>query len=141
MSSVEPWRRLESDEELRAVRISARVGHREKVWLRVVQVEVFVIELVSVDRLATCAISSSEVTTLSHEASDDSVESASLEAEAFLTSAELLEVLGGLGSVSSKSDCDSASTLAANGNVKVDVCVNSLCHILLILSFCFINKL
>ena len=131
----------EAEEELRAVGSWASVGHGKDTTSSVLVDEVLVFEVGSVNRLAASAVVSSEIATLGHEASDDSVESASLEAEAFLTSAELLEVLRGLGSVSSKSDRNSASTLAANGNVKVDVCVNSLCHILLILSFCFINKL
>ena len=141
MSTVKMGSGSEAEEELRAVGSWASVGHGKDTTSSVLVDEVLVFEVGSVDGLAASAVVCSEITTLSHEASDDSVESASLETESFLASAKLLEVLGGLGSVSSERDRDSASTLAANGNVKEDFCVNSVCHILLILSFCFINKL
>lgn len=50
------------------------------------QLEVLILELVAVDRLATGAITLGEVTTLNHEVLDDTVESGVLVAEALLAS-------------------------------------------------------
>ena len=141
MSTVKMGSSSEAEEELRAVGSWASVGHGKDTTSSVLVDEVLIFEVVSVDGLAASAVASSEITTLGHEASNDSVESTSLEAESFLASAELLEVLGGLGGVASEFDRDSASSLAADGNVHIDSAVNCFCHIYLILSFCFINKL
>ena len=93
--------------------------------------EVLILELAAVDGLATGAVVVSEVTTLSHEASDDSVEGASLEVKAvsFLTGAESAEVFGGLGGVTSESHGDSAGSLTANGDVEEDSGVNCVSHL------------
>lgn len=48
------------DEELRAVGVSAGVGHREQTRLCVLLVEVLVSELLSVDGLATSSVLSSD---------------------------------------------------------------------------------
>ena len=57
------------------------------------QLEVLVSELLSVDALAAGAIAFCEVTTLTHEVSDDTVEGGTLVAEALLPSAQGTEVL------------------------------------------------
>lgn len=72
------------DEKLRTVGVLSGIGHAQHALLGVLQLEVFVFELVSVDRLASCAISFGEVTALYHELLDDSVEARAFVAEAFL---------------------------------------------------------
>ena len=134
MSSVEMGSGCEAEEELRAVGTWASIGHRKDTTSGVLINEIFVFEIRSVDGLAASAVVCSEITTLSHEACDDSVESTSCETEAFLTSAELSEVFRGLGSVSCEIHNDSSSGLAANSNVEVDLAVD---HIFKFLSFCF----
>lgn len=57
--------------------------------------EVFIIELLSVDGLAPCAIVICEITTLAHELGDDAVEAASLEAKALFMGAQATEILWG----------------------------------------------
>lgn len=84
------------DEELRAVGVRAAVSHRQHAWLGVLQLEVLVLELGAVDRLAAGAVVVGEVATLQHEARNHTVERAALKAEAFLLRAQSAEVLGRL---------------------------------------------
>ena len=55
------------------------------------ELEVLILELVTVDRLATSAITAGKVTTLDHEVLDDTVESRALVAEALLASGQSAE--------------------------------------------------
>jgi hypothetical protein len=97
VASVEPRGDDSGDEELGAVGVGAGVSHGEQTGLAVLQLEVLVGELLTVDGLATSAVATGEVTTLKHEVRDDSVERRALVAETLLASAESTEVLGGLG--------------------------------------------
>jgi hypothetical protein len=63
----------------------------------VLQCEVFVLELVSIDGLSASAIVVGEVTTLAHEVGNDTVEGRALVAVALLAGAQGAEVLGGPG--------------------------------------------
>ena len=108
MKNCEPWRKeaqvsvrrrgkkqLEGQESTH-VRVGSSVGHGQEVGLVVLQLEVLVGELGTVDALAAGSVTSSEVTSLEHEAGDDSVEGGALVSEAGLAGAELSEVLRGL---------------------------------------------
>lgn len=61
------------------------------------QGEVLVLELVSVDGLAASAVVIGEVATLAHEVGDDAVEGGALVAIALLAGAQSTEVLARLG--------------------------------------------
>lgn len=61
------------------------------------ELEVLVLELVAVDRLATGTVAVGEVTALEHKVGDDSVEGRVGVAEALFAGAEGTEVGGGLG--------------------------------------------
>lgn len=78
MFSIEPWGLGGGDEELAAVGVSSGVGHWEAEGF-VLEFEVFVRESFTPDWSSSGTISTCEVTTLNHEAWDDSVELASLE--------------------------------------------------------------
>ena len=67
-------RRDECHEELGAVGIDSRVSHRQKIGLRMLQLEVFIVEFRPPNRLSTTAVSKCKITALGHEARDDSVE-------------------------------------------------------------------
>lgn len=60
------------------------------------QLEVLILELVSVDGFATSAISSCEVTTLNHKLLDDTVEAGPFVAKSLLAGCESAEVLSSL---------------------------------------------
>ena len=78
MSTIEVGSVDEAEEELATVGAWASVRHRKDTAARVLVGEVLVFELSSVDGLATCAVSSSEVSTLGHEICNHAVEEASL---------------------------------------------------------------
>eukprot|EP01137_Pigoraptor_chileana_P018077 Opistho-2@77026 len=83
------------------------------------QLEVLILKLVAIDRLAASSIAVGEVTTLDHEVLDDTVENGSLVAEALLASAEGDEVLNGLGDGGTvKANDNTTSGLASNRNVE-----------------------
>jgi len=118
---------IEAEEELGSVRSGAGVSHGEDTGASVLVDEVLVSEFFAVDGLATSAVSAGEVATLGHEASDNAVESASLEVEglallahALLASAESAEVLGGLGGVTVEVDENAACRLTSDGDVEED---------------------
>lgn len=104
------------------------IGHGKKKGLLMLLREGLVVELVAIDRLAACAITSCEVTTLNHELLDDSVEDGALVVEGFprlsnalLTGAKSTEVLGSLGDkVGVEFHGDATSGLAADRDIEED---------------------
>jgi len=81
----------------------------------VLSLEVLILELLSIDGFSTGAILGSEITTLCHKVSDNSVEGATLVVKrlahltgTLLTSAESTEVLGCQRSVSEELELNSA---------------------------------
>lgn len=129
MLAIEVGHLAEGDEELGAVRVGARVGHRQLVRLRVLQIEVLIVKLVAVDGLSTSAVTLGEVATLSHEAGDDSVELAALVAQRDAsrgvtsgTCSELGEVVGSQRhSVAIEAENDAASILTIDFQIEEDL--------------------
>jgi hypothetical protein len=62
--SVQPGGLGSANEELRAVGVGTSVGHGEDTFTSMLQGEVFVLELVAVDRLSTSAVVVGKVTSL-----------------------------------------------------------------------------
>ncbi len=124
--AIEVGSGCEAHEELGAVSVGAGVGHRENTSTCVSVGEVLIFESATVDGLTAATIASGEVTSLGHEAGNDTMELAALEVEgltllslAFLASAEALGVLSSAGSVGSvESHLNSASSLAADGDIE-----------------------
>ena len=81
VSTVEMGGVDEAEEELAAVSAWASVSHGKDTTAGVLELEVLVSEVRAIDGLATSAVSGGEVTTLSHESLDDTVERAALEVE------------------------------------------------------------
>lgn len=110
------------DEELGSVGILACVGHGNDSGAGVVEVEVLVLELFTVNRSASSSIATSKVTSLNHELLDDTMEGRALVTIAMGTLGELKEVLGGPGDIlSEKTDDDASNILVALLHIKVDL--------------------
>jgi len=84
--AIEPGGDDSCDEELGSIGIGPSVGHGEETGLGVLDLEVLVLELFTVDGLSTSAVATCEVTTLEHEVWDDTVELGAGKAEAQLAS-------------------------------------------------------
>jgi PIN domain nuclease of toxin-antitoxin system len=122
MGTIQPRGNDSGDEELRSVGVLAGVGHGEQTRLSVLQVEVLISELLSVDGLSTGAVSLGEVATLKHEVGDDTVEGRSLVSVSILTSAEFTEVAGGLGDdVIEEFEDDTSSRSVVDADIEEDV--------------------
>jgi len=122
MLAIKPAGLGSTDKELGAIGVGASVSHGEGANINVLQGEVLILKLVAIDRLATSAISCGEVTTLAHEARDDSVEGGALEAEALLSSAQSTEVLSCAGhNIFPELKDNTASSVATDGNVEEDL--------------------
>jgi len=128
MLSIEPVARNESEEELRAIGVLTSIGHGQETRDIVLVLEVFIFELVTVDGFTTSTVALGEITALSHEFGDDSVESAALVSEAatLFTSAEASEVFSSLGdSISKEFKDESADLIRSDGKIKEDLRVFS----------------
>ena len=116
----------EAEEELGTVGVGTSVGHGENASSGVSSIEVLIIELSAIDGFATSAIASGEISALSHEFRNDSVELRSLEVKRFalcahtlLTGAEAAEVFAGLWDfVAEEINSDSLGSCTTNLNVE-----------------------
>ena len=80
-------------EELRSVSVRTSVGHWEDSFPGVLQWEVLISKLLSVDRLPASPVSPSEVSSLTHETRYYPVKWGALESKAFLSGTKCTEVL------------------------------------------------
>ena len=120
--AIQPWTWDSGDEELGAVGVWTGVCHRKLTRLGVLDVEVLVFELVAVDGLTAVAVEVGDVTTLDHEAWNDSVENGVLVAKALFTSAQCSEVLSSLWNLLFEQVEHHSWLLGtANGDVEVDL--------------------
>ena len=98
--SVEMREGSEAQEELGTISAGTSVSHGQNTLASVLMNEVLVLKFVAIDRLSSSSVSASEISSLSHEARDDSVPDAALEVKrlallsnTLLSSAESTEVL------------------------------------------------
>jgi hypothetical protein len=93
------------------------------------QLEVLVLELAAIDRLAASAVAVGEIASLEHEVRDDAMELGATVgellarlADTLLSSAKRTEVLHSLGNArAEQTHHDAARRLAVNGDIKVDL--------------------
>jgi len=83
MLSVEMRARSKSDEELRAVRVLPLVRHDQESLLVHLSPQILVLESWSIDRFSSFSISQSEISSLYHESSNDSMHGTSFEVQSF----------------------------------------------------------
>jgi len=132
--AVQPGGLNSAQEELGSVGVRSGVGHGQDTGSSVLQSEVLVGELGSIDGFTAGSVSRGEVATLAHKIGDNSVEGGSLEVEglsrstgSLLASAQGTEVLGGLrDDVSSQLHSDTPSRSATNGDIEEDLGVGHL---------------
>lgn len=70
--TVEPRSGDRTDKELRSICVGSSIGHRQHSRLRVLQTEILISKFLSIDRLSSGPISTSEVTTLNNKTTCDS---------------------------------------------------------------------
>jgi hypothetical protein len=88
----------------------------------VLQLEIFIRKLGTINGLSTCSIVVGKVTSLAHESWNDTMKGRTGIAIALFASAKSTKVLRRLGDdVGSQLHDDAAGGLAANGNVKVNL--------------------
>jgi hypothetical protein len=126
MLAIQPGGLDGAQEELGSVGVWAGVGHGKNSGAGVLEGEVLVGELFTVDGLTAGAVAAGEVTTLTHEIVNDTMEGGALEvkglaalAHALLAGAEAAEIFGGLGDhVRAEGHFDAAGGLTTDGHVK-----------------------
>ena len=131
MSSIKVGSSYETKEELGSIGIGASICHgKDSSFSMHSFVQSLICEFVTIDTLSSSTISNREVTSLCHESRNDSMECASLVMKIFTTfsssffsSAEGSEIFSSYWVLCSiKSDCNSASCLTSDCNVKVHCC-------------------
>lgn len=97
MFSVQPRALHGGNEKLASISTGTGIGHAQEEGLVMLEIEVLISKLLTVDGLASSTIVTRKVTTLAHEFGNDAVEATALVTEALLTSAESTEVFSSLG--------------------------------------------
>jgi len=135
MSVVKPWSLGCCDEELTSVSVFSSICHWQTEWF-VLKLEVFVSKSFTPNRSSSGSVSTCEVSTLDHEAWNDSVEFAALECEfksvtfkiSFAQSNEIFDSLGD--SITKHIYDNVSSVLSININWKGDS-----------VGWCFLNSI
>jgi hypothetical protein len=142
MLAIEMRGGREGDKELGPIGVLSGIGHREEAWGGMWEPDTLIIEFVTVYGLPASAILVGDVTSLHHEALDDSVEDVALVMKSLtlLTCADHAEIFSSLRDLLGEQfEDDSASNwlVTSDFNVKVDLRVvdlefrESICLLLL----------
>ena len=119
MLSIKPLGLGSAEEELASIGVGASIGHGENPRPRVLQGEVLIRELVTIDGPAASSVVVGEVAALAHKSRDDPVKGGSFESESLFAGAESSEIFGSFwNDVRSQFHNDSASGLTTDRNVK-----------------------
>lgn len=119
MFAVQPGCLDGCDEELRAVRVSSRIGHGYPASSVVLEDKILILELIAVNRFTTSSVSSGEISTLEHKLIDNPMEFGALISEAWGALGQLDKVVHRFGhDVAKESDFDLAGRFTPNGDVE-----------------------
>jgi len=119
MLAIQPSSLCRAQEELGSIRVFSSVSHRQDSCASMLQLKVFVLKLVTVDRLSTGSISFGEVATLAHEAGNNAMKLASLKTKSFLSRAQCTKILSSLrNDIISQLHDDSSGRLASDVDVE-----------------------
>jgi len=124
--AIQPCGLYGGQEELGAVGVGASISHGQVSGSGVLQLEVLITELLTIDGFAASAVVVGEVSSLTHEVGDDAVEGGTLVSKALLSGTKSTEVLSGLWDyISTKLHLNPSKRLAIGGHVEVNLW---LCH-------------
>jgi len=107
-----------AQEELWTIRVRPTVCHRKNSWTSVFVVEVFVLKFLSVNGFPSSSITFGEITTLTHEAWNDSMETASFVTISILSSTQFREVFHRLWNIAIQVHTNTTSLFATDFNVE-----------------------
>lgn len=109
-----------ANEELSAIGITSCVGHGYNARSGVLELEVFIVELAAIDRVAASAVSAFKVSALDHERADHTVEFGALVTKPFLARGKSTEVLSSPRHIFAvKTDDDTPNVFVVVRNIKV----------------------
>ena len=118
--AVKPGGLSSAEKELGAVCAWSSVGHGEDTGTGVLELEVLIIEFITVDGLAAGTVLIGEVTTLAHETGDDAVEGGLGVTKALVAGAENTEVFGGLGDdIGAESHLNATEGFATGSDIEI----------------------
>jgi len=118
MFAIEPAGLHRREEELASIGIGAGICHWKDTWTSVFQLEILIFELRSINGLSASAIMIGEISSLTHEIRNDSVEGASLVAESLFTGAQGSEIFSRFWhDIGTKLDDNSSHRLSICGDI------------------------
>lgn len=128
MLTVQPFGLDGTQEELGTVGVWPCVGHGQDTWSGVLELEVLVFELVSVDGFPTGSVTCGEITSLTHKLWDHTMEGGALEVQwlsgpthTLFTRAESTKVFdGSWDDIGSKFHNNTSGGLTTNGHIEED---------------------
>jgi len=91
--AIQPTGLCCADKELGAIGVGTSVSHGQNTWASVGQLEVLILELISINRLATGSVVGCEITSLAHEIRDNSVKGGSFESKSLFSCTQSPEIL------------------------------------------------
>lgn len=120
--AIQPCSLSSAEEELAAVSARSSIGHRQHARPCMLELEILICKLLTVDGFTSCAILTGEIPPLAHEVWNDTMEGTPFVPEAFLPSAQGPEILAGFrGHICLKLHCDATQSLAPNLHFEKDL--------------------
>ena len=119
MLAIQPLSLGRADEKLGTVCVGSSICHGQDARTRVLQDEILIMKFLPIDGLAACAIVAGEVTTLAHEARNNSVKAGAFITKSFFPSAQSTKVFCRLWDfVCKQLEGDAPQGLALDSDVK-----------------------